>query len=141
MLSDEAVAEELFKILQPFDVATTLLCGEENSTISCTLTVLHGLLQHLGPQEEDSSGITTFKCMVKQEIEERWELNDLDVSSCLVLQGRSTHSGQSGHGRTGFSPIARPHPCSGVCGRDQFRLVADLHMRNNSNFAPCTAVL
>lgn len=73
VLSDESVAEELFKILQPFDVATTLLCGEENSTISCTLPVLHGLLQHLGPQEEDSSGITTFKCMVKQEIEERWE--------------------------------------------------------------------
>ena len=47
--------------------------------------MLHGLLQHLGPQEEDSSGITIFKCMVKQEIEERWELNDLDVSSCLVL--------------------------------------------------------
>lgn len=43
-----SLAKELVKILEPFDVATTVLCGEEKSTISCTLPIIFGLLQHVG---------------------------------------------------------------------------------------------
>ena len=35
-----SLAEELVEILEPFDVATTVPCGEEKSTISCTLPII-----------------------------------------------------------------------------------------------------
>lgn len=52
-----SLAEELVKILEPFDVATTVLCGEEKSTISCTLPIIFELLQHV---ELDSQEGTTL---------------------------------------------------------------------------------
>lgn len=40
-------AEELIRILKLFEVATTVFCGEEHSTVSCTLPIVHGLTKHL----------------------------------------------------------------------------------------------
>ena len=79
------LAEELLKILKPFEVATTVLCGEEHATISCTLPILYGLIKHLEPQEEFVSCLATFRRVVLNEIKRRWELDNLDVSSCMVL--------------------------------------------------------
>ena len=79
------LAEELLKILKPFEVATTVLCGEEHATISCTLPILYGLIKHLEPQEEFVSCLATFRRVVLNEIKQRWELDNLDVSSCMVL--------------------------------------------------------
>lgn len=81
-----SLAEELVKILEPFDVATTLLCGEEKSVISCTLPIVFGLLQHIDSQENSTlPAITQFKKILKEEITERWKLEDLDISKSLVL--------------------------------------------------------
>ena len=81
-----SLAEELVKILEPFDVATTLLCVEEKSVISCTLPIVFGLLQHIDSQENSTlPAITQFKKILKEEITERWKLEDLDISKSLVL--------------------------------------------------------
>ena len=64
-------AEEIVKVLQAFEVATNLFCYDQQSTISCVLPVLHGLLQHLEHSEEDSKTIASFKEIVKTEIKER----------------------------------------------------------------------
>ncbi len=36
------LAEELIRILMPFEVATTVFCGEHHSTVSCTLPIVCG---------------------------------------------------------------------------------------------------
>ena len=64
---------------------TTLLCAEKTATISYTLPILYGLLRHLAPAQEGNATIAAFKTTVKKEIEERWGLNNLDASSCLLL--------------------------------------------------------
>ena len=83
-----SLAEELVEILEPFDVATTVPCGEEKSTISCTLPIIFGLLQHVELDSQEGTTIPAitqnFKQIVK-EIKERWHIDDLDVSKCLVL--------------------------------------------------------
>lgn len=83
-----SLAEELVKILEPFDVATTVLCGEEKSIISCTLPIIFGLLQHVELDSQEGTtlpAITHFKKIVKEEIKERWQVDDLDVCKSLVL--------------------------------------------------------
>ena len=81
-----SLAAELVKILEPFDVATTLLCGEERSVISCTLPIVFGLLQHIDSQDDSTlPAITQFKKILKKEITERWKLDELDISKSLVL--------------------------------------------------------
>lgn len=86
-LSNEhwALAEELIKILKPFEVATTVLCGEQHSTISC-IVLLFGLTKHLEAQDEDSQIPSfSFKSVVMGEMKQRWALDNLDVCSCMVL--------------------------------------------------------
>ena len=55
-LSNEqwVLAEELVKLLKPFEVATTFLCGEAQSIVSSTLPVIHGLTEYLEPDDADS---------------------------------------------------------------------------------------
>lgn len=81
------LAEELIRILKPFEVATTVFCGEQHSTVSCTLPIVYGLTKHLEIQDDDSqcSSISSFKHLVLSEIKQRWSLDNLDVSSCMVL--------------------------------------------------------
>ena len=61
------------------------MCGEEHATISCTLPLLYGLIKHLEPQEEFISCLATFRRVFLNEIKQRWELDNLDMSSCMVL--------------------------------------------------------
>ena len=84
------LAEELIKVLEPFEVATTFLSYEENSSLSSTLPVLFGLID--GPKEtpekEDESlpaVINEFKRIVAKELNRRWEFKDLDSSAPFVL--------------------------------------------------------
>lgn len=84
------LAEELIKVLEPFEVATTFLSYEENSSLSSTLPVLYGLIDGLNeaPEKEDESlpaAIVEFKRIVAEELTRRWELEDLDTSTPFVL--------------------------------------------------------
>ena len=80
-----SLAEELIKVLKPFEVATNLFCYDKQSTISCILPVLQELLQHLESSEDDSKTIAAFKKTVRTEIKERWQFNNLESTSCMVL--------------------------------------------------------
>ena len=78
------LAEDLVKVLEPFNVVTTFLSYEENVSISSVFPLLHGLLDQLKPST-DSSAIRQFKDKVSQEIKRRWELDSVDVSSPLLI--------------------------------------------------------
>ena len=69
-LSNEqwVLAEELVKLLKPFEVATTFLCGEAQSIVSSTLPIIHGLTEYLEPDDADSQPIATFKQVVRDDI-------------------------------------------------------------------------
>ena len=94
VLSDEEVtkrseqwklAEDLVKILQPFNIATTFLSYEENVSISSVFPILHGLIDQLKPSIDpaDFTAIRQFKEKVSQEIKRRWELDSIDITSPL----------------------------------------------------------
>ena len=86
-LSNEqwVLAEELVKLLKPFEVATTFLCGEAQSIVSSTLPIIHGLTEYLEPDDADTQPIATFKQVVRDDIKQRWKLDNIDVSTCMVL--------------------------------------------------------
>ena len=84
------MAEELIKVLEPFEVATTFLNYEENSSLSSTLPVLFGLIDGLKetPEKDDESlpaAINEFKRIVAEEPNRRWELEDLNTSAPFEL--------------------------------------------------------
>ena len=62
------LAEELVKALRPFDVATTYMCYEENTTISSTLPIIHGLVESMKKSSEDCPNVVHFKHDVTSEI-------------------------------------------------------------------------
>ena len=79
------LAEELVKILRPFEVATTFFSYEENSSLSCILPVIFGLVEKLKESSEDCPAIRQFKQLMIADMKQRWELESLDTSSCLVM--------------------------------------------------------
>jgi len=79
------LAEELVKVLRPFEVATTFFSYEANSSLSCILPVIFGLVDSLKECGEDCPAIREFKQLMMTELKRRWELDSLDTSSCLVI--------------------------------------------------------
>ena len=77
------LAHEMTKVLKPFEVATTFLC--EDTTISSTLPIIHGLVDNLKADDSDSRVLANFKETVKDEVTQRWELQSLDITSSVVL--------------------------------------------------------
>lgn len=84
-----ALAEELVRILHPFEVATTFFSYEENTSLSCVLPILHGLVDSLqqqpNPSETVSPSVRQFKQKVAGEIKQRWDLDSPNLSSPWVL--------------------------------------------------------
>jgi len=83
------LTEELVKVLSPFEVATTFFSYEENTSLSCVLPILHGLIDGLqketNPPASDSPIIQQFKQKVTAEIKQRWELDLPDLTSSWIL--------------------------------------------------------
>ena len=79
------LAVDLVKALRPFEVATTFFSYEENTSLSCILPVIFGLLESLKECGEDSAAIREFKKMMVGELKRRWVLESLDTSSYMVL--------------------------------------------------------
>ena len=85
------LAEELVKILEPFETATTFFSYEENSSLSTTLPVLLGLVEGLRKEPESETedpsplAIEEFKRVVADEIARRWDLEQLETSDPMVL--------------------------------------------------------
>ena len=79
------LAEEMVKVLQPFAVATIYFSYEENVSLSCVLPVLYGLQEGLKEEKNDHAVVAKFKEVVKKQIQTRWALQHLDVTSSLLL--------------------------------------------------------
>ena len=79
------LGEELVKALRSFDVATPYMCCEENTTISSTLPIMHGLVESMKESSEDCMNVVHFKHDVTSEIKRRRGLDSLDMSSCMVV--------------------------------------------------------
>ena len=69
------MAKELVATLKPFEVATTFLSYEENTTISVILPVIFSLVEGLKECSEDSATLKQFKSTVQAELTRRWLLN------------------------------------------------------------------
>ena len=79
------LAEELVSVLRPFEVATTFFSCENNTSLSCILPVVFGLVETINNHSEDLQTIRKFKQQMVSELKRRWQLESLDTSSCLVL--------------------------------------------------------
>ena len=79
------MAKELVATLKPFEVATTFLGYEENTTISVILPVIFSLVEGLKECSEDSATLKQFKSTVQAELTRRWLLDSLDLCSSPVL--------------------------------------------------------
>ena len=66
------MAKEIVAVLKPFEVATTFLSYEENTTISVILPVIFSLVEGLKESEEDSPTLKQFKSLIKTELNRRW---------------------------------------------------------------------
>ena len=64
-------------------MATTFLC--DDTAISSTLPIIHGLMNNLKADDSDSSVLANFKVTVQDEVTRRWELHSLDITSSMVL--------------------------------------------------------
>lgn len=62
------LAQELVKVLEPFEVATTFLSYEENASLSYLLPILHGSVEFLQKPAEDTPTVQQFKQKVAAEI-------------------------------------------------------------------------
>ena len=62
------MAKELVSTLKPYEVATTFLSYEENTTISVILPVIFSLVEGLKECSEDSATLKQFKSTVQAEL-------------------------------------------------------------------------
>ena len=80
------LAEELMKALHSIEVASTFLSCEENTSISCVLPVVCGLVKHLEqPSTDCLPVIANFMQVTATEIKKRWSIDSLNPACSAVL--------------------------------------------------------
>ncbi|XP_074518369.1 E3 SUMO-protein ligase ZBED1-like [Halichoeres trimaculatus] len=77
--SDISAAEDLVKLLGPVKSATTIMCEEEQPTLSIIAPLKAKLLEHFSISEEDSSLLKELKLTMAGELKQRY----LDVKQVL----------------------------------------------------------
>ncbi|XP_039520337.1 E3 SUMO-protein ligase ZBED1-like [Pimephales promelas] len=73
------VAEDMVKLLSPVKTATTIMCEEEQPTVSVIAPLQAKLLKHFTVTAEDSSVITEMKQIMAKDLEHRY----MDVRQVL----------------------------------------------------------
>ncbi len=79
------LADELVKVLKPFELATTLLSAEQNVSLSCVIPIVEGLYRGLVETADDSSAVKEFKEILEAQLEKRFQLDSVDAASLPVL--------------------------------------------------------
>ena len=80
-----ALAEDLFSLLMPFKAATCLLSADKNSSVSCILPIVHGLLRGQSVKASDSAHVRELKKTLISQLEGRHHLDSLDADSIPVF--------------------------------------------------------
>ena len=76
--------EQLRNMLHPLQVATTYLSSEFNVSVSAVLPVIHGIVNVMQPEDNDSTAIRNFKHVVTRELKKWWNLDEIDPSEPSV---------------------------------------------------------
>ncbi|MCI4390736.1 hypothetical protein PGIGA_G00126140 [Pangasianodon gigas] len=74
--NDITVAEDMVKLLAPVKTATTIMCEEEQPTVSVIAPLQAKLLEHFTVTAEDSSVIIEMKQAMAKDLEHRYVDND-----------------------------------------------------------------
>ncbi|XP_051814939.1 E3 SUMO-protein ligase ZBED1-like [Acanthochromis polyacanthus] len=76
--NDICNAEDIVKVMSPFKAVTTIMCEDEQPTISMTAPLRSKLLKHFEASDEDTSLMTEMKKAFKNDAEKRYtHLHDL----------------------------------------------------------------
>ena len=71
---------QMTKVLKPLQMATTVLCKDQNVSSSLVFPVIQGLLtHHLTPREEDLVVVKKFKEVVSQQLKERFRFTEDNI--------------------------------------------------------------
>ena len=76
--------EQLRNVLHPLQVATTYLNSEFNVSVSAVLPVIHGIVNIMQLEDNDSTAIRNFKHVVTRELKRQWNLDEIDPSEPSV---------------------------------------------------------
>jgi hypothetical protein len=75
----------LIQVLLQLQLATTVFSADKTVSISCVLPVMFGLIGNLKCDEQDPETVAQVKAAIRANIIKRMNLNDLDLSSALVI--------------------------------------------------------
>ena len=76
-----ALAEDLVKALEPFQVGTTVLSAEYNVSLSCVMPIMFKLVKAVKDSVDDSPAIARFKATARAQLQSRFHLQDIDAES------------------------------------------------------------
>ena len=79
------ILEELSKVLEPLEVATVFLSSDNNISLSTVLPVVHGLINQLDSDGDDSLSVKNFKEKVVTGLKQRWELDSISTTKVSVI--------------------------------------------------------
>ena len=88
------VLEQLTKVLEPLQIATTVFGYEVNTSSSIIYPILHGLIRnHLKIDDKDVPAIKHFKKQVSQDLTQRFQIDEKNIASsipflCTVVDPR-----------------------------------------------------
>ena len=83
--SQWSIAKGLLSLLEAVDQVTVTLSGEKYSTLSWCLPLLFGLRDAAKQEESDSVMLSGIKRRLTDQLNERFKLKSLDISSPIVL--------------------------------------------------------
>ena len=83
--SQWSVVKGLLSILEAVDQVTITLSGKKYSTLSWCLPLLFGLRDAAKQEENDSTTLSGIKRKLTDQLNQRFKLNNLEMSSALVL--------------------------------------------------------
>ena len=77
---------QMATVLEPLQIATTALCESEIVSCSLIFPVINGLLNnHLNEKDDDVRVVKTFKSVVREQIEERFNIRSSDILDTIPV--------------------------------------------------------
>ncbi len=80
-----ALAEDICKALEPFEVATTVFSAEFNVSVSCVMPIMAGLTKTIKHVDDDLLPITRFKETLQSQLKRRFQLEPLNATSLAIM--------------------------------------------------------
>ena len=77
--------EDLFKVLEPLEIATVVFISENHISLSVVLPVVYSIISQLSSSDStESIAIRGFKEKVVAGMKSRWKLDDIDANLLLA---------------------------------------------------------